>query len=387
MSGPALRRRIETALGRLALRGPPPVAGNRLRLLIDGAAVYPAMHEAISQARRTITLETFFYEPDATGDRFLAALIERARAGVLVRLMVDGVGSFSTPREYFAPLVAAGGRVAVYSAPKPWVPLSRLWRRNHRKVLVVDDTTAYLGGLNIHDEAAPVEWGGEAWHDAHVEVVGPVALRLTDLFNRTWLRVRGEDLRDRRAPAVQPSGSTSVQVLESRIARRYSVRRAYLDAIRQAQHRICISNAYCIPDRGIRRALYAARLRGVQVQILFAGSTDVLAVRFASQALYARLMKRGIEVWEWHERVLHTKTAVIDGAWSNIGSYNLDTRSLLHNLEANLACVDAELGAAVEREFDADLTRSRRIDPETWHRRPRVNKMLEWMCLQLAPLL
>ena len=262
----------------------------------------------------------------------------------------------------------------------------RSWQRDHRKLLVVDDRVAFIGGLNIGDDYAPLAWRGEAWHDAHARIEGPAARALTLVFNRTWRQVTAEDWSHRLGPAVV-AGDTGVQILEGRLTRRHSVRKAYVHAIRNARRSIQITNAYCIPDRLVRRALRGACRRGVRVQMLLAGRTDVRSVQYAGRHLYRRLLQWGVEIYEWTERVLHAKSAVIDGLWCSIGSYNLDRRSLLHNLEANVACVDAALGAALTRQFASDIASARRIDPESWHRRPTVEKLLETLFYQLRYLL
>jgi cardiolipin synthase len=364
----------------------PALAGNAARLLVDGREAYPAMLSAIGQAEHSIVLESYIFCPDEAGQRFLAALVERALGGISVRVLVDGVGSMDTPASFWQPLIAAGGRVAVYS------PVGSLWRvrsnwvRDHRKLLVVDDTVGFLGGLNISNTYAPVEWGGGAWHDVHARIAGPAAHALAVLFNRTWRQITKEDWsRWLLHPVVV--GDTSMQILEGRLTRRHSVRQAYLHAIRNAQATIRITNAYCIPDRSVRRALREARARGVRVQLLLAGRTDLRSVQLAGRYLYRRLLSWGVEIYEWTDRVLHAKTAVVDGRWCSIGSYNLDRRSLLHNLEANIACVDAGLGAALEAQFAGDLARSRPIDPARWHRRPAVQKLLEVFFYQLRYLL
>lgn len=359
------------------------IPGNRVKLLVDAVQGYPAMLAAIDAARTNIAFESYIYRADATGQRFLDALVRAQERGVQVRVLVDAVGSAGTDAGFFAPLVRAGGQMAVFQPHVLGIPT---WRRDHRKVLVVDERQAFIGGLNIAQEYAPEDWGGGSWHDVHAEVGGPAAFALGRLFARTWEKVGQRHWAPQRTPSMV--GDTSVQILESKlIVRRHSVRKAYLHAIRHAQHTVRLSNAYFIPDRGILRALRLAAERGVKVQILVAGQSDVLAVRYASCALYARMLRFGAEIFEWPQRMLHAKCAVIDGTWCSIGSYNLDRRSLLHNLEANIACVDTALGAALDAQFVLDAERSKRIDPETWHRRPVLRKLMEQLCYSLRYLL
>lgn len=380
-------RRRELDADRRYLGRYPLIPGNRATLLVDGAQAYPAMLAAIAHAERSILLESYIFRADHAGRTFLEALVERAQAGVEVRVLVDGVGSSDTPTSFWEPLLAHRGRVAVFRPLEGLFRIGRrFWQRDHRKLLVVDDQVAFIGGMNIGDDYAPPEWGGEAWHDAHARIEGPAARGLAHLFQRTWRQLDRADPGPRVVPG-EVMGDVGVQILEGRLTRRHSVRQAYLHAIRKARHTIRITNAYCIPDRAVRRALRGARRRGVRVQMLLAGRTDLRSVQFAGRYLYRVLMRAGIELFEWTERVLHAKSAVIDGRWCSIGSYNLERRSLLHNLEANVACVDAKLGAALEAQFEADLARSQRIDPETWHRRPAFEKLAEAFFYQLRYLL
>ncbi len=368
------------------LRGRKVFPYNKVELLIDGEQTFPAMLEAIAAAKTSIVFESYIFASDATGERFLKALIERAKADVSVRVMVDGVGSWATDPLFFKPLLEAGGRVEYYQPIQPWRRRWGIWRRNHRKLLVIDDVVGFIGGINIGDDYAPLAWGGKAWHDVHARLEGPVVREFVRLFNRQWRTMTGEQWNASMAHP-QRRGSTTLQVLESALTRRYSVRRAYLRAIRKAKRTVRICNSYFIPDRHFRHALREAARRGVKVQLLVAGKTDVVAVRYASRALYARLMYAGVEIYEWTERVLHAKTAVIDGEWCTIGSYNIDARSLLHNLECNVACVDKRLGAAMDQVFERDMAKSARIDRDTWHRRPLAEKIVESLFFALRILL
>jgi cardiolipin synthase len=368
------------------LEGRRVIHGNSVTLLVDGEDAFPAMLQAIGEARRSIVLASYIFAQDKTGERFRDALVESALRGVEVRVTIDGVGSFGTHDSFFQPLVAAGGHFSVFRRPLFWRPRWTLRQRDHRKILVVDDRLGFVGGMNIGDDYASEDWGGRAWHDMHARIEGPAARELTLMFNRTWRRLEGESWNAQLGPAVE-CGSVPVQVLESRFRQRFLIHRAYLGAIRRAQSSVHITNAYFIPVQSVQRALRYARRRGVQVQLLLAGRTDVRAVQYAARALYASLFKSGIEIYEWNERVLHAKCAVIDGHWCSVGSYNLNRRSLLHDLEANMVCLDAELGEALETHFTADIARSQRVDPDTWHRRPAHEKLLEQLFYKLRVFL
>ncbi len=362
------------------------IPGNRLTLLVDGAATYDAMLAAIDGAERAILLSSYIFAADRTGARFRDTLANAARRGVSVRVIVDGIGSLAADEAFFAPLIAAGGRVGVFHPPKPWLPRWVFWRRDHRKILVVDDRTGFVGGLNIGDDYAPPAWGGHGWHDVHARIEGPAAAELTRLLSRTWSWLdRADTCELPRVPP--PAGDTAVRLLENRLRQRFTIHRAYLHAIKRARERVRIANAYFVPVQAVQRALRRARQRGVQVQLLLAGRTDVKMVQYASRALYRRLLADGLEIYEWEEQVLHAKCAVVDGRWCSIGSYNFNRRSLFHDLETNLECVDEELGRALDAQLAADFGRARRVDPETWHRRPAIDKLLEQLFYKLRVFL
>jgi cardiolipin synthase len=312
-------------------------------------------------------------------------LAERAKVGVDVRLIIDGVGSLRTDDRFLAPLSAAGGRVIRYRPPAPWRPRWGFWKRDHRKLLVVDDRVGFIGGINVGLDYAPESWGGAAWHDVHARVDGPAAVALAAMADRTWRWHTGEPVVALVRPS--PQGEVGVQVIENRLRQRFTIHRAYLRAIKRAQRTIRIANAYFVPTPPVQRALRRAARRGVVVELLLAGRSDVKAMQYASHALYGRLMKSGIAIYEWTAAVLHAKCAVIDGCWCSIGSYNFNRRSLVHDLEANMACVDPMLGLQMDAQFDLDRARSTRIDPETWHRRPAYDKLLEQVFYALRVLL
>jgi cardiolipin synthase len=227
-------------------------------VLRDGADTYPAMLAALAAAQRSICFETYILAADATGDRFKAVLIERARAGVAVRIIYDAVGSFGLPEAWVDELRDAGCEVIDFNPIAPWRARFRLSHRDHRKIIVVDDRVGFTGGLNIANDYAAVEDGGVGWHDMHCRVTGPIVLDLARMFRRTWLRHGGTHYPP--APATPaPASATSgvfLRLLDNTQRRqRTIVRRAYLHVIKHARERVLIQNAYFLPDRGLRRAL------------------------------------------------------------------------------------------------------------------------------------
>jgi cardiolipin synthase A/B len=361
-----------------------PVGHHRLGLLKDGVEAFPSMLGAIAGARSTICLETYILRDDRTGRRFAAALAERARAGVEVNLLYDAWGS-SVSRDLLADLNEAGVRTLAFHPIRFQGRLGRmlfrLRKRNHRKALVVDGRIAFTGGLNIADDYTSREEGGEDWRDTALRLEGPAAAELQYFFLRTWRRHHGAPLDEMRYvwPARRPD--PKVKVITSDLHRgRRSIRRAYRAAFRASRRRILITNSYFLPSHSLLRALQRAARRGVDVRVILAGTTDVRIVLLAARAIYGRLLKAGVRIYEWHAaRVLHAKTAVIDGHWSTVGSSNLDALSLRRNLEVNAIVEDPDFAAALEALFEEDLSHCEEITPERWRQRPWWQRALSWM--------
>jgi cardiolipin synthase len=377
---------IPTALSRYTTDHRRWRAGNRVTPLIDGAEAFPAMLRAIGAAKRSVCLETYILEDDRTGIRFATALIERAAAGVDVRLIYDAVGGFGVAEAYIDALRTAGVQIVVFHPIAPWRARWSLSRRDHRKILVVDDQVAFTGGLNISDDYAAPDDGGRGWRDTHCELRGPIVADLARSFRRTWLNAGGAPYpAPPAADAIEPNaGPSLVRLLDNtERRRRRRIRRAYLSAINAAHRQILIANAYFLPDRGVRAALRRAALRGVEVRVLCPGRSDVRLIELASLLVFRRLARAGVTVMRWRGVMIHCKTAVIDGAWSTIGSYNLDNISLLFNLEATVEILDEEAGAVMIRQFEKDAATADRFDEASWLALPWWRKLGAWLAYQI----
>jgi len=360
-------------------------AGNEVTLLRAGRETFPAMLEAITAAQASICLETYIFDSDRTGRRFAAALIERATAGVAVRVMYDAIGSFKLEASLVADLRAAGILVVEYHPLAPWRRRWGVSRRDHRKILVVDDEVAFTGGVNITDENADVEDGGKGWHDLHCRVRGPVVSDLARLFRRVWMRSGGDVYRaPPRASKVPPTaGVVPVHMLDNRVTRRRRViRRAYLHAINAARDAVLLENAYFLPDRGVRRAMAHAVKRGVDVRVIVPKQSDVPLVQYAGLYVYRRLVKAGIKILRWRGVMNHAKVGVVDGVWSIIGSYNLDARSLVYNLEVAIEALDPALGAVMVEQFRRDEANADLFDDRAWTALPWWRRALAWLAFQ-----
>jgi len=354
--------------------------GNRIELLSGGGETYPAMLAAIEGAARSVHLETFTLRHDRTGRRFQQALIAAAGRGVEVRVIYDAVGSLALSEDFVEELRAAGVETVEYRPIAPWRHRWGLNRRDHQKLLVVDAETAFIGGTNISDEYDPA---GLGWHDVHARIRGPIVGDLGRLFRRTWLRAGGAPDDDRvrdPGPAEGPGFDALIETIDNYGFRnRGRMHRDYRHAIRQAQTSVHVANAYFIPDRLLRRALRKAARNGADVRVIVPGLSDVAVARFASRHLYARLLRWGVQIHEYRGPMMHAKCAVIDGAWSTIGSYNLDVRSMIHNLESGVVCLSTGFAGALEAEFQRLLGECRRVSLEEWVNRPWWNFVLEWV--------
>lgn len=341
------------------------VGPNRVALLKDGYQAFPAMLEAIAAAQQTICLESYILCDDGLGTRFVNALAERARAGVEVLLMYD-TWSSEVAEETVEELRRAGVRVLAFR-PMRFAQLGRLvgrlMRRNHRKTLVVDGQVGFTGGLNISDDYAAEVDGGRGWRDTHVRIVGPTAQDLERLFLETWRRTRGPRFAQERFVRPRAATCANIKIVGNDFALdTKAIRRAYTEAFGRAASRILLTHAYFLPPAKLLRALIAAARRGVRVAVILAGTTDVRLVLYAARGLYPRLLRAGVEVYEWNDgKVLHAKTAVADGLWATVGSSNLDPLSLRQNLEVNAIVLDAPFASALERLFNEDLTHCVRV--------------------------
>jgi cardiolipin synthase A/B len=406
-----IRRRLVPSGRDLEYVGPDErlIGQNRVTLLRRGAEAFPSMLEAIASGTSRIHLETYILRSDETGRQFQRALIERARAGVRVRLMYDSIGSFGMiSDEYLRELAQAGVDIVEYRPVTPWrrklfVRLSELRasadrrrgmvtrpadsmdpgrfslsRRDHQKLLVVDDRIAFTGGLNIGNEYAPKPEGDD-WYDLHARIEGPAARAIADQFEQAWRRGGGSPFERPTPEARSTWDPVLVQPCDNfRMRNRSRMHSAYRRAIRHAKTSISIVNAYFVPDPMLRWAIASAARRGVSVRIMVPSHSDVGLVMHASRHLFGGLLRAGARIFEYQGRMMHAKAAVIDGVWSTIGSFNLDRRSMFHNLEAGVVVLDREFGAAMEREFESSLAQCTEISPIQWRRRPWSQRLVQW---------
>lgn len=366
--------------------GPPLVAGNQARLLIDGPAAYHAMFQALEGATNHINIEVYIFQDDAVG-RDLAELLERKqRAGVQVNLIYDSVGCISTPRALFDRLRASGVQVREFNPVGPGV--FDLNHRDHRKITVVDGLVAYTGGINFsgvyaRGSSAPRidrDRTTEGWRDTQIEVRGPAVAEFQRLFLDTWHKLDGTDAAAvNYFPEAPAQGDKLVRVIGS--APGDKVNLIYVDllsAIVHARRSIHITMAYFGPDRRTIKELARAARRGVDVTLILPGLSDWRVVLDAGRSHYGELLRAGVKIYERPDALLHAKSVVIDGVWSTIGSSNMDLRSFLHNNEVNAVVLGEEFGRQMEAMFAQDMEEAEHITPQAWKQRPSAQKMREW---------
>ena len=357
------------------------VEGNQVALLRDGKEAFPAMLEAIEAAEHHVLLEMYWFDSDSAGRRFARALTDAAARGAQVAVLYDSLGSIEASGSMFDELQKSGVLVVEYNPLLPWrrrFKMGRLSRRDHRKILVVDGDVGFTGGINLSDLWLPTEDNGGGWRDDAVMLRGPAVSGFIEAFRRTWYAQGGPRLELPATIGGSSAGKHDVRVLtENGPRHRREIITAYLYRIYGAKSRVWLTNSYFMPNRRVVRALKRAADRGVDVRILLPGKSDVEVVRHAGRAIWGGLLRHGVRIYEWQKSILHSKTAVVDGVWSTIGSMNLDYRSLLWNLEVNVAVLDAEFGRVMERSFEQDLSESSEVDPRAFLFRPLGQRLLE----------
>jgi len=330
----------------------PWVDGNSVQLLINGEQYYPRVFEAMSQAREEILLETFIIFDDKVGQQLQQVLIDAARRGVRVEVAVDGYGTADLPDSFIAAMTDAGVSFHAFD-PQPRLVGMRtnLFRRLHRKIVVVDGERAFIGGINYSADHLG-DFGPMAKQDYAVEVVGPVVAQVHASSKRLMSPVLQPPSAVR--PLTEPAGTcTAVLVERDNKVRSTDIEAHYLQAFRSARRRIVVANAYFFPGYRLMRELRNASRRGVEVRLILQGQPDMRWVRALSRLLYNYLLRDGVAIHEYCQRPLHGKVALVDDQWATVGSSNLDPLSLSFNLEANLFIRDRAFNQQLNQHLQA----------------------------------
>jgi cardiolipin synthase len=355
------------------LLGPPLLEGNRVTVLENGEQIFPALLEGIRSAQRTITFENFLFGEGAIPDAFAHALCERARAGVKVHFLQDALGCANLRGHAMNLLRKSPVELEIFRFLKLTVNF-----RTHRKLLVIDGHTGFIGGTGISDD-----WDGDGctrgrWRDSHYRVNGPAVAQMQQAFVDNWLQTRAALLHgEEYFPKLEAAGQHRCQIFKSSAGEGSdSARLMLLVSIAAARHNIRIANAYFIPDALCLRTLLEALGRGVRVEIITPGTdTDAQLVRAVSKTRWRPLLEAGARFYEYQPARFHCKYLLVDDVWASMGSANLDNRSLSLNEEANLNVLDRDFVAAHTRVFETDKSYSREVTLDDWRRRPLNEKI------------
>jgi cardiolipin synthase len=379
-----------------ALSDVPLTLGNKVILLENGKQTYNAMLMAIRSAKSSINILMFIFSAGRVGQTFADALIDRQRHGVQVNLMYDSLGSLSTPASFFDRMRQNGIAVVQYRPLDPFE--TKLgWtfsHRNHRKMVIVDGKVAFTGGVNISEDYASEVVPSEhrvplqLWRDTDIEVQGPAVAEFQKVFVHEWYYQKGPLLSPREYfPNLTKQGHDLVRVIAS-VPERFSlIYVTIISAIRNSETNVYITDAYFAPDHQMLRQLESAARRGVDVRLLLPSQSDEPFIVSAERSHYLDLLKSGVKIYEWQGKMLHAKTATVDGVWSTVGTSNLDWWSIVRDNELNAIILSHSFADRMDLMFSNDLERCRRITLEKWERRGLNERLREIAARMIQPLL
>jgi cardiolipin synthase len=373
------------------------LGGNRITLLNSGREYFPALLAAIDKARVEIFLESYIFADDGIGNAVIAALVRAAGRNVAVRVLVDGFGARDFPEIFGPRLQAAGIQYLIYRKEVARFSLSRFrLRRLHRKLVVIDTQSAFVGGINIiDDDNAPPALRPR--YDYAVRVEGPLVMPIRKAMRHMWEIVAWASFKRRYrlpnpdiplATPKRPGRQRAAFLLRDNIRHRNSIANAYQEAIQRAQKSVLIANAYFFPGIRFRRALRDAAQRGVQITILLQGQSDHPLLHYATQTLYRTLLEEGIRIFEYRKSFLHAKVAVVDGHWATVGSSNIDPFSLLLAQEGNVVVQDPAFAAQLAASLEAAIAEgAEELTGRDIGRLSLFSRLLRWSSYGLVRLI
>jgi cardiolipin synthase len=354
------------------------IGGNQVEVLAKGWDTFERIFQAIRDARELICLQFYIFRNDATGTALANLLREKAAHGVRVHVLYDFHGSLSTPRSFWRRLRESGVRVRA-SRPLSLRSPGRYVFRDHRKVIIMDGTSAFVGGLNIGNEYRG--WFRKrvtSWRDTGVLIEGPATTVLLENFQKAWVAGGGRPIAHESEAEPHPGGLHVLPIFAHSGRGRRRLRRLLYYSMNHARRSMDLTTAYFIPSWHMVATLEKAVKRGVRVRLLVPGWSDVKAAHYAGRAFFTRLLRAGVEIWAYQGPMLHAKSYLFDGLWSIVGSANLDPRSLRWNDEGNAGILDTNFAARMTGLFEDDLTKSKAVKLEEWLHRPLSEKLLEW---------
>ena len=357
-------------------------SGSKVEVLVNAEDAYQSQIDAINEAHDHIHLEYYILRGDAQGTRFLQALVAAAGRGVRVRVLYDAFGSRGLTRRYLKPLLKAGG----YAAPfLPLDPIRKAWTinlRNHRKLMVVDGTLGFTGGMNIGEEFLD-------WRDIKLRIQGPAVKGLQTVFVEDWFFATRHNLVDPEFfPQLEPAGASMLQIVQSGPdATLENIHRVYFAAIASAQHSVSLATPYFVPDKAILTALQTAALRGVEVNVLLPSRSNHQVTFYAGRSFYEELLETGVQIHEYQEGMLHQKMMIVDRHFATVGSANFDLRSFRLNFELIALLYDPELVSKLDMVLTQDMARSMQISLGDWRARPFRARVAEGFGRLCSPIL
>ena len=367
----------------LALSDPVPIAGNKIELLANGDEYFPAMLKAIGAATKSVNFAAYILHSDEVGRQFRDAFCERAKAGIEVRILLDGIGSgWSLDNSDVRMMRDAGCKFAYYHPTASW-RIDRTNRRSHRRVLVVDGKVAFTGSAGFSRK-----WAGHAqdkyhWRDTQVRIEGPLVAKFQWAFEEHWVKTFGETLSGAgHFPALPNAGELKGQLIASHSFSMAPIPLVQATAFAAAEKRIWITNPYCTPTDDQVDLLVKAVRRGVDVRLLLPGeNNDQPLTKSAGRAAYGRMLEGGVKIFEYQPAMIHTKSMVVDGFFSMLGSSNFDARSSEINEELDVVVADEKFGREMENVFEKDLRESKEYTLEDFKKRSWWERTTEWLML------
>ena len=375
--------------------GTPLRSGGTAKLLNNGDQFFPALHEALAGAKQSINFAVYIWEKGQASDQVFADLIAKAKAGVQVRVLLAGLGGMHVPDEGVKALEAAGGKVKIFRSARLGA-LTRFHKRNHRRAIVIDGSTAFVGGMAVAEKWLGNAQDEEHWRDSMTEVTGPLAETVQSAFVDTWAHVP-DDNGDKAGEILAGPGffpefpapvSTSGEpiALHTGLAsapssENHPIRILFLQSFSAARQKLYIANSYFVPDETIRKAVIERAKLGVDVRILLPGEkTDAKPIRQTGHMHFEELLDAGVKIYEYQPTMMHAKTVVVDGKFAVVGSSNMDVRSKELNQENVLAILDTGFAKQVEDTFMNDLKSARQVNLAEWRERGIVKKLTERIC-------
>lgn len=351
------------------------------KFYLTGRGAQEAMLKACKRAEKSIDLEQYIFNDDEVGRHFATVLMAKAKAGVRVRVLADVVGSHSLfVSDLSTDLSNAGVQIQFFNQIEPWWPykIAQWFLRDHRKVMIVDGIEGWTGGVGLAAFMTD-------WRDTHVVVTGPVVEQMQESFNKLWMMAR----RGKNSVGLVPGESEGDMQFLSNAPKRHQryIYYAILDAVKKAEHSICLTTPYFVPNRKLFRALRRAVRRGVVVKLLVPKSSDLRLVDLACQSYFWLTLRAGIRIFRYEPSMMHAKTVIVDGAWAMVGSCNLDNLSLILNYEDALVVQNEKCVADLQKHFEDDLKSAPELTQEVWHSRPIGDKFLESLTWPLHRLM